>query len=86
MQKKKATGSALNKPRIFVFFLMLPLLMCLHLTVCDAMIITVDPGHSYPKPGAVSCSGVGEVYFNDALAERVASALHKAGHIVRLTR
>jgi N-acetylmuramoyl-L-alanine amidase len=62
------------------------LLLCLLLPICDAMTITLDPGHSYSKPGAISCSGVGEVFFNDALAARLASALRKAGHIVRLTR
>lgn len=61
-------------------------LLCLSTTVCKATTITIDPGHSYSKPGAMSCSGIGEVYFNDALASYVAAALQKAGHTVRLTR
>ncbi len=73
--------------KISVFILLIAaVLLCPHHPVCDARTITIDPGHSYSKPGAISCSGLGEVYFNDALAERIVSALRKAGHTVRLTR
>ncbi len=68
------------------FAVLLIYVFILGLRPCNALIITVDPGHSYSKPGAISCSGVGEVYFNDALAARVVTALQKAGHTVRLTR
>lgn len=48
--------------------------------------IALDPGHSPGKPGALSCSGVHEYVYNDALALEVANRLAASGIPVEISR
>lgn len=64
---------------VFVVLLLLPLMV-------DAASITIDPGHSPKHPGATSCSGKPENFFNETLSAVVAARLKKDGIPVKLSR
>ncbi len=38
-------------------------------------VVVLDPGHDPPEPGAISCTGLEEVQYNDALVRRIGTLL-----------
>ena len=72
-------------PIVFLFFLQL-FIIVISFSKCLAIVITIDPGHSISRSGALSCSGIKEVYFNDNMASVLALKLQKKGYSTRITR